>query len=84
MCPFHPANAAQISVILVLPETKGISLERMDALFGEVDAVAAGEQETQAEKIEGMTYNHAYNAGEKGEAATFSEHETSPSNREAK
>lgn len=28
----------------ILPETKGISLERMDAIFGEVDAVEAGEQ----------------------------------------
>jgi len=44
-------------VIFVLPETKGISLERMDKLFGEVDAVAAGEEETAAEKIEAMTYS---------------------------
>ncbi|CAH0019941.1 unnamed protein product, partial [Clonostachys rhizophaga] len=32
-----------ISVIFILPETKGVSLERMDTIFGEVDAVAAGE-----------------------------------------
>jgi len=30
---------------------------RMDKLFGEVDVVAAGEEETQAEKIEAMTYS---------------------------
>ena len=30
---------------MILPETKGISLERMDKIFGQVDAVAAGEQE---------------------------------------
>ncbi|KAM0449933.1 hypothetical protein ACHAO4_007235 [Trichoderma viride] len=32
-----------LSVIFILPETKGVSLERMDAIFGEVDAVEAGE-----------------------------------------
>lgn len=47
----------QISVIFILPETKGISLERMDKLFGEVDAVAAGEESTSAEKIEAITYS---------------------------
>jgi len=44
--------AALISVIVILPETKGISLERMDKLFGQLDNVAAGEQETAASKIE--------------------------------
>lgn len=46
-----------ISVIFVLPETKGISLERMDAIFGQIDAVAAGEvEESKAvEAIEGQT-----------------------------
>jgi len=48
---------ALISVVFILPETKGISLERMDKLFGEVDAVAAGEEETAADKIEAMTYS---------------------------
>lgn len=55
-------------MIFILPETKGISLERMDKLFGEVDAVAAGEEETSADKIEAMTYSgnavqieHAHN-----------------------
>ncbi|KAH6681842.1 MFS sugar transporter-like protein [Halenospora varia] len=47
---------ALISVIFILPETKGISLERMDALFGEVDAVSEGEKETAANKIEALTY----------------------------
>jgi hypothetical protein len=28
----------------------------MDKLFGEVDAVAAGEEQTSADKIEAMTY----------------------------
>ena len=36
---------ALVSVIVILPETKGISLERMDAIFGQVDAVQAGEAE---------------------------------------
>lgn len=39
---------AMISVIFILPETKGVSLERMDAIFGEIDAVAAGEVEEAA------------------------------------
>lgn len=70
----------QISVIFILPETKGISLERMDKLFGEVDAVSAGEEQTSAEKIEAITYsgnamddktmdvsaNHVESAREKG------------------
>ncbi|KAM0817223.1 putative MFS sugar transporter-like protein [Seiridium cardinale] len=47
-----------ISVIFILPETKGISLERMDAIFGEVDAVEAGESEG-AEKVEAIAYSHA-------------------------
>lgn len=34
-------------MIFVLPETKGISLERMDKIFGEVDAVVAGEATTE-------------------------------------
>ncbi|KAA8568339.1 hypothetical protein EYC84_007375 [Monilinia fructicola] len=47
---------ALISVILILPETKGMSLERMDAIFGEVDAVAAGEVEVEAEKMEARVF----------------------------
>jgi hypothetical protein len=41
-----------VSVVFILPETKGISLERMDKIFGEVDYVEAGEQQTNVEKIE--------------------------------
>ncbi|KAB8542080.1 hypothetical protein FH972_025543 [Carpinus fangiana] len=37
---------ALISVIFILPETKGISLERMDKIFGDVDVVAATEEIT--------------------------------------
>ncbi|KAL9114093.1 MAG: hypothetical protein Q9227_001865 [Pyrenula ochraceoflavens] len=40
---------ALISVIFILPETKGISLERMDKLFGQVDAVEAGEHDAAGE-----------------------------------
>ncbi|KAI5840978.1 MFS sugar transporter-like protein [Morchella snyderi] len=36
---------ALISVYVILPETKNISLERMDKLFGQVDVVEAGEEE---------------------------------------
>ncbi|KAI6840468.1 hypothetical protein KC342_g2875 [Hortaea werneckii] len=39
---------AMISVVFILPETKGVSLERMDAIFGDIDAVAAGEVEEAA------------------------------------
>ena len=43
---------ALISVIFILPETKGISLERMDKIFGQVDAVEAGEQDAETKKME--------------------------------
>lgn len=43
-----------ISVYFILPETKGVSLERMDKLFGEVDAVEAGEQAEGVEKAEAL------------------------------
>lgn len=36
---------ALISVYFILPETKGVSLERMDKIFGQVDAVEGGENE---------------------------------------
>lgn len=39
-------------MVVILPETKGISLERMDKLFGEVDAVEAGENQQALEKID--------------------------------
>lgn len=51
---------ALISVIFILPETKGISLERMEKIFGEVDFVEAGENETAAEKIEATAYSIAH------------------------
>ncbi|KXT13536.1 hypothetical protein AC579_1410 [Pseudocercospora musae] len=34
-----------LSIIFILPETKGISLERMHKIFGQVDAVEGGEAE---------------------------------------
>lgn len=43
---------ALVSVIFILPETKGISLERMDKIFGEVDAVEAGEQNAETKMVE--------------------------------
>ncbi|KAL1956772.1 hypothetical protein VTO42DRAFT_6826 [Malbranchea cinnamomea] len=43
---------ALISVIFILPETKGISLERMEKIFGKVDFVEAGEQEMNEKKVE--------------------------------
>ncbi|KAK4626202.1 Quinate permease [Fulvia fulva] len=48
---------ALISVIFILPETKGISLERMDKIFGQLDAVQGGElEESKAvSAIEGYT-----------------------------
>jgi hypothetical protein len=46
-------------VIFILPETKGISLERMDALFGEIDYVEARETETSNEVIEATAYSSA-------------------------
>lgn len=49
--------AAMISVIFILPETKGISLERMDAIFGSTDAVEGGENEEPKEigAVEGQS-----------------------------
>jgi hypothetical protein len=49
----------QVSVMLILPETKGISLERMDKLFGEIDYVAAREAEAGTELKESTAYNSA-------------------------
>ncbi len=61
---------ALISVVLILPETKGVSLERMDKLFGDVDAVAAGEEHTAAEKIEAITYSAGVGEHVEGEGVT--------------
>ncbi|KAL1874419.1 hypothetical protein VTK73DRAFT_296 [Phialemonium thermophilum] len=53
-----------ISVIVILPETKGVSLERMDKIFGEVDAVAAGEETGNVEKVEELAYSHNERTGQ--------------------
>ncbi|KAJ9131345.1 MFS sugar transporter [Pleurostoma richardsiae] len=53
-----------ISVIFLLPETKGVSLERMDKIFGEVDAVAAGEETSNVGKVEDLTSSHNEQAGQ--------------------
>jgi hypothetical protein len=42
---FSLNTIALISVIVILPETKGISLERMDRIFGQIDTVEGGENE---------------------------------------
>ena len=42
--------AALISVIFIMPETKGISPERTDKIFGEIDFVEAGEREKALEE----------------------------------
>jgi len=52
---------ALISVYFILPETKGISLERMERIFGKDDFVQLGEQETAADKIEATAYSHNAN-----------------------
>ncbi|OQD84575.1 hypothetical protein PENANT_c012G03554 [Penicillium antarcticum] len=46
--------AAGISVYFILPETKGVSLERMDKIFEGPDNVEAGEFEGTSEKREAM------------------------------
>jgi len=42
---FSLNTVALISVVIILPETKGISLERMDRIFGQIDTVEGGETE---------------------------------------
>lgn len=42
----------QIAVYFILPETKGVSLERMNAIFGGIDHVAAAEEEEETQKRE--------------------------------
>jgi MFS family permease len=53
-----------LSVILILPETKGISLERMDKLFGEVDYVEAGEDQAGTQTKESDAYSSALPANQ--------------------
>lgn len=45
---------ALISVVLILPETKGISLEHMEKVFGEKDFVEEGEKEILQKKGGGL------------------------------
>jgi len=54
---------ALISVIFILPETKGISLERMDKIFGQVDAVEAGEHDAETRKLEENARNASHSEG---------------------
>ncbi|CAI7642907.1 unnamed protein product [Penicillium manginii] len=57
--------AAGVSVYFILPETKGVSLERMERIFGDVDFVEAGECEGGSEKLEARTV-----AGEENKTPT--------------
>ncbi|KAF2431494.1 MFS sugar transporter-like protein [Tothia fuscella] len=54
---------AMISVIFILPETKGVSLERMDKLFGEIDYVDAREAEIGTEAKESTAYSTTMSEG---------------------
>jgi hypothetical protein len=59
---------ALVSVVVVLPETRGVSLERMDVLFGEVDAVDAGEREVgvAAKRVERLAFGGGVDGGSEG------------------
>lgn len=46
-----------IVVVLFWPETKGISLEHMNRVFGELDQVETYEKEVQAERIHETNQN---------------------------
>ncbi|KAL2402487.1 hypothetical protein ABEF95_001082 [Exophiala dermatitidis] len=61
---------ALISVIIILPETKGISLERMDRIFGQVDAVEAGERERSASVTEEVAIRMALGGGKSNDLDT--------------
>lgn len=50
-------------MIFILPEIKGIPLERKEKIFGEVDFEEAGERETTKEKIEVIAYSMAHGDG---------------------
>ncbi|PGH17722.1 hypothetical protein AJ80_04730 [Polytolypa hystricis UAMH7299] len=60
---FSLNTALFVSVYFILPETKGVSLERMDKIFGEVDAVELGEQEGDVDKAEAVAVSHVENEG---------------------
>lgn len=64
------ADSKQISVFFILPETKSVSLERMDKLFGEIDFVVAGEQETDMQITEAIAYEKA----DRGKSEAFIEY----------
>lgn len=44
--------------MFILPETKGITLERMDKIFGEIDYVEAGEAQAGTLKAESTAIEH--------------------------
>ncbi|KAK4569949.1 hypothetical protein LTR86_002919 [Recurvomyces mirabilis] len=52
---------ALVSVIVVLPETKGVSLERMDKIFGQVDAVEGSKQD-ESKEVAGLEARGAVGA----------------------
>lgn len=58
---FSLNTVALISVVVILPETKGVSLERMDRIFGQIDAVEGGESEEgkQVHQLENYTQARA-------------------------
>lgn len=56
----------QVSVYFIVPETKGVSLERMEKIFGGLDYVEAGECEGGSEKREALAI---VNEGQKAPTA---------------
>jgi hypothetical protein len=64
-------------VIFILPETKGVSLERMDAIFGELDYVEAREMEVNGETT---AYNPARAGSVKEKAMTVVKEEKEEKN----
>lgn len=51
------AGHPQLSVYFILPETKGVSLERMENIFGGTDYVEAGEAQASL-KLEDRAYSN--------------------------
>jgi hypothetical protein len=72
---FSLNTVALISVVIILPETKGISLERMDRIFGQIDTVEGGESEDgkQVHQLEDRTQGQAPADIEKDATATHVE-----------